>query len=73
MSNVYELPDRDVINDEASQWLAKLDRGLSTDERLELQQWLASDEHRQVLFNMAEVWDKMECLSLLSVVFPLLA
>ena len=57
--------------DEASSWLAKLDRGLTSDEQLAMQKWLvASPQHTQVLLEVARLWDKMDQLSRLSGLFP---
>ena len=71
MNKIHELPNQDKIHTEASEWLAQLDRGLSDDERVALQQWLIeSKENREALFNMAELWDKMDSLSRLSDLFP---
>lgn len=71
MNKIHEFPNQDKIHAEASEWLARLDRGLSADERVKLQQWLVeSRENRQTLFDMAELWDKMDSLSRLSDLFP---
>jgi len=57
--------------DEASDWTAKLDRGLTQDEKLSLQSWLAlSPLNIEVLFEVAQNWDKMDELSRLSDLFP---
>ena len=71
MNKIHEFPNQDKIHSEASEWLAKLDRGLTDGERVKLQQWLVdSRENRATLFNMAELWDKMDSLSRLSDLFP---
>ena len=71
MNKIHELPNQDKIHSEASEWLAKLDRGLSADERVALQQWLVENkENRETLFNMAGLWDQMDSLSRLSDLFP---
>jgi transmembrane sensor len=71
MNNIHQFPDVDRINDEASNWLAKLDRGLSDEEDSQLKEWLVSnEENRRVLFNMANLWDKMDSLSKLQDLFP---
>ncbi|MFA5632100.1 MAG: FecR domain-containing protein [Porticoccaceae bacterium] len=71
MTKIYEFSSQDKISDEASLWLSRLDRGLSEDEKRILQQWMAIDiRHRQTLFAMAAVWDKMDSLSRLSDLFP---
>ena len=71
MNKIHEFPNQDKVHSEAGEWLAKLDRGLSDDERVNLQKWLfESKENRTVLFDMAELWDKMDSLSRLSDLFP---
>ncbi len=71
MSNVYELPNNDDVYEQASQWIAKLDRALTAAEEQQLKQWLATPGHQEVLFEMARVWDSMDSLSRLSSLFPL--
>lgn len=71
MSNIYQLPTQGRCDDEASEWLARLDRGLSADEERALRSWLSqSDEHRAALLRLASLWDRMGSLSLLSELFP---
>ena len=71
MSNIHELPTRERLFDEASTWIAKLDRGLSKEEIKAFKQWMnASDENRNTLMDMALLWDKMDTLSRLSELFP---
>ncbi|MCY4337566.1 MAG: FecR domain-containing protein [Gammaproteobacteria bacterium] len=71
MSSIHEFPDKDRVHSEAGEWLAKLDRGLAADEQASLQKWLfESEQNRDILFNMAELWDKMDSLSRLSDLFP---
>ncbi|MEX2963453.1 FecR family protein [Microbulbifer sp. TYP-18] len=68
---VYKLETQQECYEQASQWIAKLDRGLNVQEVQTLKQWLAgSGKNRQVLFKMAEIWDKMDALSRLSELFP---
>lgn len=70
MSNIIEFPNRDAIYDQASLWIARMDRELSAAEQQELAQWLAaSDQHRSVLFEMAALWDKMDSLARLADLF----
>ncbi len=70
MSNIIELPSKEQIYDQASNWIAKLDRGLTTAEQKLFQQWLQqNNEHRIVLFEMAELWDKMDTLARLADLF----
>lgn len=71
MSNIYQLPTQGRCHDEASDWLAKLDRGLSADEQHALKCWVKqSAEHRAALLKLASLWDRMDSLSLLSELFP---
>lgn len=70
MSNIIDFPNREHIYDQASQWIARMDRELSAQERQELTHWLnASEQHRAVLFEMAELWDKMDSLARLADLF----
>ncbi len=71
MSNVYELPNQEDVYEQASLWIARLDRILTEEEERQLKNWLGeNDKHRDVLFEMARVWDSMDSLSRLSDLFP---
>jgi transmembrane sensor len=72
MNNVIELSRQADPVDEASDWLARLDRGLSDGEEQVLQKWRDSDPKNTVaLIEMARLWDKMDSLSRLADLFPL--
>lgn len=72
MSNLIPFPSRHVTREQAGHWLARLDRGLSTEERKELDAWLAGNpRHSQSLIEMGALWDEMEVLSELSGLLPL--
>lgn len=67
MSNIVDFPNQEKRFDEASLWIARLDRKLSKSEEVELQNWLAQDaENAKALMRLAQLWDKMDRLSLLS-------
>jgi transmembrane sensor len=71
MSNVYQLSSNDKRMDQASRWIAMIDRGLSQQEKAEYQQWMAaSQDNRDTLTNMAKMWDKMDALERLADLFP---
>lgn len=71
MTNVYSLPPQRNSGDEASAWLAKLDRGLSAAEEQQLKAWLTEHpENRRALLRLASLWDRMDCLSRLTSLFP---
>lgn len=71
MKNVYELPKREDPIDIASDWIAKMDRGLNRREEMQLKSWLESDRrNRDTLMQVAKLWDRMDALSRLSDMFP---
>jgi transmembrane sensor len=73
MSNIHPFPqDRHHDSyDRASEWIARLDRGLSVEERKALRAWMAADaKNAEVLMSMAGIWDKLDTLSRLSDLFP---
>jgi len=71
MSNLLNFSKRDDLLDQASEWLAKLDRDLTVVEERELKAWLGeSAAHRETFIQMAKLWDKMESLSRLTDLFP---
>lgn len=70
MSNVVQLSTKDAIDSRAAEWIARLDRGLTSAEEQQLQLWLNEKEaHREALLAMAELWDKMDDLSRLASLF----
>ena len=70
MNNVYDISDQDRRYDEASTWIARIDRELSTDEEAELRTFLADDRNRELFLEMARLWDKMDALSRLAEILP---
>jgi len=72
MATVYEIPKRESIDEQASLWVARLDRGLNAGEQSEFVEWLQSnDSHRQCFFEMARLWDRMDLLQELATIVPL--
>jgi transmembrane sensor len=82
MSNIHQINQKtnqqqsdDQIEEtrlnEASDWIAKLDRNLTKSEKKQLAHWLSVDvSNIEVLFEVAQMWDKMDDLSRLSDIFP---
>ncbi len=71
MSNLCQFPNDDVMVDQASEWIAKIDRGLSKKEHLAFKQWLSKDsKHFGLITEMATLWDKMDSLDRLAELFP---
>ena len=70
MTNVYPLRGDEQNYREASLWVARIDRGLSKAEVVQLQDWLtADDKNRNCLLELANLWDRMDSLVLLSELF----
>lgn len=70
MDNVYDFPDRSVIEREASDWLMKLDgdQPPSAQELEDLREWVhRSPVHRDELNELSLLWGKMNVLTELSV------
>jgi len=70
MSNVYELPRRTDPLDQASDWLAKLERGLRNDEEQHLREWTRNTQNMTALLEVAKIWDKMDALQCLADLYP---
>jgi len=77
MNNVHQLNSNEQVIkealrlDQASDWIAKLDRELSSGEKVALQTWFAQDNGNiKLLIEIAKMWDKMDDLSRLSDLFP---
>jgi transmembrane sensor len=75
MGNILKFSRRRVdreeeIFDQSSAWIAKMSRGLTREETEQLQAWLGDHRCREVLFKMAEIWDKMDNLQSLADIFP---
>jgi transmembrane sensor len=60
----------DIRLDAASDWVVKIDRGLSQLEKQSLQEWLAIPENMTVLLEVAYLWDKTDDLRRLADLFP---
>ena len=70
MSNLTEFPNISVIENQACDWIVKLegDKPPSTQELAEFKAWLGqSPKHKAVLLSMAGTWGEMDVLSGLSV------
>ena len=70
MSNIHSMPSNQHLYDQASNWIVKMDRGLSADEKIALREWLQSDtENHDILMEMTRLWDKMDAMTRLSDLF----
>ena len=69
--SVLAFPDPRRAREEASLWLARLDRGLSDDERSGLRDWLRDAMNNRAFLEMGKLWRGLEIISVLSELFPL--
>jgi len=71
MSKIVQLPNEDRVFEQASEWVAKIDRELTEQEIQDFRVWLkTSEQHEKVFTQMAQMWDKMDALERLSELFP---
>jgi len=72
MSNISQFVSKDEIQEQASLWISRLDRGLDNEEKSELVTWIQqSQNHRTALYELAVLWDDLSVLNELSGLFPL--
>jgi transmembrane sensor len=72
MSDILKFPNARRIREAACTWVGRIDRGLTSAERTELEAWLAeSPQHRDALMELGALWDEMGHLSELAGLFPL--
>jgi transmembrane sensor len=73
MTNIVNFPNQERRLDEASLWIARLDRELTENERIELSSWLHQDiQNLEALMKLAELWDQMDRISVLAEIFHVL-
>ena len=71
VSNVLKLHNTDQRAEQASVWIATLDRDLTSVEKDEIRAWISQDpRNKTTLSEMAGIWDDMDALSRLSKLFP---
>lgn len=67
MAKIVRLRPKSEVDAEAAAWLTRLDRGLSGDERHQLDTWMGEDpRHPAALMELAKAWDSLETLGALS-------
>lgn len=71
MNNIHELPQSSACYEQASEWIAKFDKGLTNAERTAFEAWYHdSEENRTVFTGMAKLWDQMDALARLAEICP---
>lgn len=71
MSNLVAFPDARKAREDASLWLAALDRGLIDSERNELRAWLRDPVNNKAFLEMGKLWRGLDAVAVLSELFPL--
>jgi transmembrane sensor len=72
MTNITAFISKEDIQLQASEWISRIDRSLSAAEQQDFQNWAnISESHRQILFDMAQIWDDLSVLNELSGLIPL--
>jgi transmembrane sensor len=69
--SILAFPDPRKTREDASLWLARLDRGLSDDERSGLREWLRDAANNRAFLEMGKLWRGLDIISVLSELFPL--
>ncbi len=69
--SVLAFPDPHKAREEASLWLARLDRGLGDEERAGLRDWLRDAMNNRAFLEMGKLWRGLEIIAVLSELFPL--
>jgi transmembrane sensor len=70
MSKLIPFPTRGQYREEASLWLARIDRGLTDAERRELAGWTRRAGRRDALAELARLWGQLDQLEALAELFP---
>ena len=59
-----EFPESSPIEKQAAQWIARMDRGLTSEDQDEYIEWLTKDEaHRQAMANYQWAWGEIDRLA----------
>jgi transmembrane sensor len=70
MSKLTAFPDLEEAREEASLWVAKLDRGLDATEQEQLRQWLRQPANRRAFDELSHIWGNLDVMSVLADLFP---
>jgi len=72
MSKISQFNTQEQIQEQASLWVSRMDRGLSQQEKQELVAWINQNRrHHETLLSLASLWDDLSVLNELSGIFPL--
>ncbi|GGZ99594.1 hypothetical protein GCM10008090_05270 [Arenicella chitinivorans] len=66
------FPNQEAVISRATNWIAKIDRGLNAEEQRSLAQWLEeSPHHGDALVQCASMWDMLDILQPISKLMPM--
>lgn len=71
MKKLIRFPNQQRAEEQACDWIARLDRGLSEGERRAFELWLRDSINKEVFADTAALWDEMDIMSELEDLFPL--
>ncbi|MFT5758427.1 MAG: transmembrane sensor [Alteromonadaceae bacterium] len=72
MSKISQFNTKVQIQEQASLWISRMDRGLAQQERQDLIAWINQNrKHHECLLSLASLWDDLSVLNELSGIFPL--
>lgn len=72
MSKLVHFPNPHLVDAQATEWIARMDAGLSDQQESDLHGWLSAHaSHPEALTRMATLWDDMAIMEELSTLFPL--
>jgi transmembrane sensor len=70
MTEPLLFPDLALAREQAAEWIARADRGLTATEQREFRLWQASPANARALRELAAMWKDMDQLEVLAEVFP---
>lgn len=70
MSNLAEFPDLALTRQQTAEWIARLARGLTADEREQFQRWRRHPANARMLAQMSALWEELDVMRALADVFP---
>lgn len=72
MAKIVRFRSRADAEEEAAAWIARIDKGMSGDDDVQLEAWLAaSRQNEQAFRSLAALWDEADRLAELAELFPL--
>lgn len=70
--NTVKFPNRELIEQQAADWVAAIDRGITNKQQKSLHKWLEqSPLHGESLVRLASMWDLLDVLSPIAKLLPI--